>query len=310
MSHEEILAAFERPDIFPEEAFQEALKRPEELKPLLIKALRDLWKQELSTGIESDYNLQFHALHLLVLWRDPAVFDFILQTLQAPDDNHLESFWSDMWINQFPRCLEITFSGEAQLLIDTVNNFDLNVYHRVVAAEALHFLWLAGKLARQPLLDLWTRQLQDPRNYGDYMLEKCHYLLLEIGPEESRELLLKSGCVKKPEFEEHLKLGIEGCRTHYRQKYQVGDLEDLSQSLRFWGKNTPEPDSFTVDNLLEMFAPKANPPPKAKPKTPAFQPPPPPKPKALVNQDERLISRNGPCPCGSGKIYKKCCAKN
>ena len=26
-----------------------------------------------------------------------------------------------------------------------------------------------------------------------------------------------------------------------------------------------------------------------------------------LNSNEKLISRNSPCPCGSGKKYKRCC---
>ena len=29
-----------------------------------------------------------------------------------------------------------------------------------------------------------------------------------------------------------------------------------------------------------------------------------------VNRNENKIGRNDPCPCGSGKKYKKCCGKN
>jgi uncharacterized protein YecA (UPF0149 family) len=28
-----------------------------------------------------------------------------------------------------------------------------------------------------------------------------------------------------------------------------------------------------------------------------------------VKRDEKKVGRNDPCPCGSGKKYKKCCGK-
>jgi preprotein translocase subunit SecA len=31
------------------------------------------------------------------------------------------------------------------------------------------------------------------------------------------------------------------------------------------------------------------------------------KPKPRVKADEQKVGRNSPCPCGSGKKYKKCC---
>ncbi|HCW53605.1 MAG TPA: hypothetical protein DG753_07705 [Clostridium sp.] len=30
----------------------------------------------------------------------------------------------------------------------------------------------------------------------------------------------------------------------------------------------------------------------------------------ITVKSEKLVGRNDPCPCGSGKKYKKCCGKN
>ncbi len=34
-----------------------------------------------------------------------------------------------------------------------------------------------------------------------------------------------------------------------------------------------------------------------------------PPPVQPIHKDEKEIGRNDPCPCGSGKKYKKCCGK-
>ena len=34
-----------------------------------------------------------------------------------------------------------------------------------------------------------------------------------------------------------------------------------------------------------------------------------PPPVEPIHSDEKEIGRNDPCPCGSGKKYKKCCGK-
>ena len=34
---------------------------------------------------------------------------------------------------------------------------------------------------------------------------------------------------------------------------------------------------------------------------------PPPMPQATIHRDAPKVGRNEPCPCGSGKKYKKCC---
>jgi len=35
-----------------------------------------------------------------------------------------------------------------------------------------------------------------------------------------------------------------------------------------------------------------------------------PPPVEPIHKGEKEIGRNDPCPCGSGKKYKKCCGKN
>ena len=34
-----------------------------------------------------------------------------------------------------------------------------------------------------------------------------------------------------------------------------------------------------------------------------------PPPVEPIRSDEKAVGRNDPCPCGSGKKYKKCCGK-
>lgn len=35
-----------------------------------------------------------------------------------------------------------------------------------------------------------------------------------------------------------------------------------------------------------------------------------PPPVETIRADGKAVGRNDPCPCGSGKKYKKCCGKN
>ena len=73
--------------------------------------------------------------------------------------------------------------------------------------------------------------------------------------------------------------------------------------LEQWKDEVKKHDERVKQRMQSLMA---DPPPEAKPKSPSFdhliEPPPQP---AIARKEK--VGRNDPCPCGSGKKYKKCC---
>ncbi len=308
MNPEEIYAAFRRPiDAFPEAAFQEALKRSDEMRPLLIAELKKSMQRSLA-GESLDQELgHCYALLLLAHQRCQELFPIIVEWLASTEED-LDDAFGDYWMGSFPDFLLATYSGEIDSLCAILRNSSQGEYQRSVTCDALMQLCVTDPSKRSAVVEVMLEQVKDDGN-PEFLLQCLAGDLCSLCPVESESFLRESGLCTEEEISESLTLGISGCLKQYKDLHRIGDCANFLSYFRTWAfvREAKEYPAKPEPKFLKP-APKVQCEPR--PKTPAFQPPPPPKPKALVNQDERLISRNGPCPCGSGKIYKKCCAKN
>lgn len=105
--------------------------------------------------------------------------------------------------------------------------------------------------------------------------------------------------------------GIEPARDLTRRdifevRRQLVAVATLSRTtfpeLGRWMKEEQQQATIRKRAYEEMLGGFARP----KPKTPSFKNPLDPQPQATITRREE-IGRNDPCPCGSGKKYKKCC---
>jgi hypothetical protein len=95
--------------------------------------------------------------------------------------------------------------------------------------------------------------------------------------------LIFSGMIGYEEFEEALKDGEEKCLGRLKNDFERCSLDDIHDSMSRWACfKKPKKDPIPIEAPL------------------------PPKLTAL-NGKTIKIGINAPCPCGSGKKYKKCC---
>ena len=98
------------------------------------------------------------------------------------------------------------------------------------------------------------------------------------------------------------------CGSHELRGILVGvaTLMDVPfPELQKWDKEEQQ-DAQRLKRQMEEFAPAA---PAPRPNTPAFDNVVYPEPVQPIIAKEK-VGRNDPCPCGSGKKYKKCCGKD
>ena len=83
-------------------------------------------------------------------------------------------------------------------------------------------------------------------------------------------------------------------------------VKDLSASESAVGESEPEEDKKAVQTAAEKYTKReqiANP---TMTSADGSQP----RSKTVIKTAKQKIGRNDPCPCGSGKKYKKCCGKD
>jgi hypothetical protein len=146
------------------------------------------------------------------------------------------------------------------------------------------------------------------RIHSDVTARRCLELLEKEEDGEIRDHLLGAvlDCFCSDGIEPARQLTLQGSLELRLELLAVSTLLGVSlPELQAWKEDQTKREKETqlrTDWLLGSTPPK----PKAKPKAQSFdhllQPPAPP---PIFKKDQ--VGRNDPCPCGSGKKYKKCC---
>ena len=117
--------------------------------------------------------------------------------------------------------------------------------------------------------------------------------------EAYRRGLVETLLITLKDVDEHMTEGEAGF-LHRQASWAPTGIADTIAELETWASFRAEP---PVRPAAKPFLrPSAEPPPRrVVPSSERFLPPEPPEPPT------RRVGRNEPCPCGSGKKFKKCC---
>lgn len=275
---------------FPRETLQYCLDHPDEVVPRFLSILASA-----ATGTTRAGN-EFEALplivHLLADLREQRAYRPLVEFLQS-DPDRVESLLGDAITETLPKVL-ISLSGSDVLpLYELIENAELDEFVRDAAFTA------------------WT-----------YWAAKG-----QITPDNARTYLLKCLETLQPQADNHVwsawveavaMLGFADLSDAVRRVFnderippmamKFGDFErDLNASVAatdretFLASRRMEPFSETIRSLetWHCFSQAyLNPPPEQEWR---FEP------QESISNPFRHLGRNDPCPCGSGKKYKKCC---
>lgn len=127
--------------------------------------------------------------------------------------------------------------------------------------------------------------------------EQCIAIVCEYLPQITEYQSSLAGCIVSALMDWAAKDKIDIIREAFQHDYVdisvVGDIEEVEIEFGFRSKRaTPRPIAPKIQALREMFTQKLG---------TNFDEP------ETVVQSSKKVGRNDPCPCGSGKKYKKCC---
>jgi len=318
----------------PKEAFKEIQANKEDYIPELLESLEyvrqnadELYDErakifeeaEKISESEGEYFLHTYAMYLLAEFREKKAFPYLTAWLALPE-KQVDFIIGGTLTEDFDRILLCTFdAGRLQLLLDIIENQDLFEWARSAALRAYTMLYTEGHVSREDyvsyLRGLIYEKLADEKSYivntgivgcimdakiyemipdarfmheNDKVDEGMHgafdgfidWIFYEKRHEKNRYIdnalaeIDYWACFDEDED------GAEDKEDKENEKYKKGSLADDLEEL--FG------DEIKKDREIEKaFAQKQaaaqNAPPAKKP------------------------GRNDPCPCGSGKKYKKCC---
>jgi len=317
---EEIIAELDRAHRYlPEEALCAAQARRQEITPKLVEVLQravDLARN----GVEYEGNAPFFAVFLLTEFRAAEALPVVFQLLELPDDQR-DELVSDADCECLPRLLA-AIVDDVDLLDSAIRNPALQKLARSILASAYVKMVAAGRLSSEEAVRRLRCRLREAIDAGDG--EMVTTLVCELSGLASAEALpdireaFGRGLVDEGEItlgwleKSVAEAAAEAAGVHPSHLAQLY-VEDTVEELRTWywpeddqghtewgGEDDEEPglhygplegpfrpESYDIDDDFEL----------------------PPESLEPIRRETPRVGRNDPCPCGSGKKFKKCCLR-
>ncbi|HBW35067.1 DUF1186 domain-containing protein [Desulfosporosinus sp. BICA1-9] len=311
-----IFKGYERfEDHFPTEAVKYALSNKEEAITELLEILEyTLSDIEILSNDES-YLVHFPAIYILAYFREGKAYESLIKIASLPDEQIFDLL-GDSVTEDFKNILASVCNGNIEPIKGIIENSSLDEYVRSEALESLLILLNHGMVPREQLVfyfkELFNGKLEvDYSDVWDTLL-RCCSLIHPAGLTDDIEKAVADG--KVMEFladldfiNLQLKRSIKEVLDELKkdEDYSFITKEDVFELEGWVGGFSCEEDyddeyPFDEDDEYEMEGEQ-------------FM-------RSIFNESEgneisinvpfkreSFVGRNDPCPCGSGKKYKKCC---
>jgi hypothetical protein len=252
-----------------------------EAQPALLEYVKDQLRVDWSKIGDDDFSADtrdFFASHLLAEHNCVESFQYLIQYLEYADEAVLDFLLSDSLTEGFPGVLAtVATRNDVNRVKQVIENTHLDEFARLCAVTTLGLMYMRDFLSYEEL---------DRYLCGQLEINKDNYDFLTPLLNECMDFYLQS-CFDKVDlyFKENRVNERYAGLAWYRNKIATSSIENALEELR----NNPHHKLVTLTVTDEL----AN--------LPWFEKP---------DWREELgvkIGRNEPCPCGSGKKFKKCC---
>ena len=278
----------------PRDAIRQCVARRDEMVPIFLSVLRD--RAEGRPAVDDREDALFFIIHILGELGEQRAFA-PLTDLLAGEPERIEAVLGDAVTENLAQILISVFDGDADRLYRLMNDPEVDEYVRAAAFDA------------------WTYQVATGR----------------VGRAEAERYLSSALETLRPQEEHHVwvawveavaHLGLTGLKGRVRNAFDLGWVPPLSiefgefeeivdaasradDLVAFVGTERLVPFSDTIAALSNWYAFSEE---YLRTKEEAEREPALPiQPTLTVTNPMRSVGRNDPCPCGSGKKFKKCC---
>jgi hypothetical protein len=276
---------------------REALAAGDTFRSELVKDFiseLDWWATDPKAALEEDGSLGMHALFLLAKWREESAWPVFRKLFSLPGDNGYDLL-GDLITEDGSVLLAMVGSNRREELRTLVEDEKLEKYCRNACIDALTCLVVWGESPRAEhvpwLRELLTGKLRDvPANehaFGGVVSAACDLEAWELRPEIEAA------------YERNV---VDDCFIDLKFFLDCQTGKHRSQWQAFCDRHQPVTDVAAATKWLD------NPPPKREPLLPPMAE------DLNVIADSTTpyiapakVGRNEPCPCSSGKKFKKCC---
>lgn len=284
----------------PTEALRAAEAQRAELTPRFLTCLVEVIAHPALLEADPDLQLPFFAMYLLAAWRETRAHPLLLGFLRLPGDQCVD-LSGDIVTEDMNWMLAQTAGGNPRGLVALARDPRVNEWARCAAIQALSLLTAWGELPRETLVGHYRELIAaagPPTSVAepDPALAEIICCALDLQLVELRDevlALMDRGWIDESMVGGRDEVAAEFMRPPFRPPPKP--IDDVVEAIRWWGCFERAPQSAR--------APR--PPPDAPLLVPEFR-------DGGLPQSYRAppkVGRNDPCPCGSGKKFKKCCGQ-
>lgn len=274
---------------FPVEAIRAAQADRETMVPIFLRTIDDF----LDLQGPVDPNALFFIFHLLGEWREQSAYGALAVFLRLPGDV-LNTILGEAITETTHRVMAAVFDGDPSPLHEIIRDSGADEFVRAKMCQAIALLTLRGDLPREAtaafLRDCFS-QLEPQRDcyvWSGWCDAVAWLGLTELKPLVQQAFLRRSihpGWLSFKDFEQDLQYSVD--HPGAPPLHDDGPLTLFGETvaeLSEWAGFKPKAASKDKSGwaLLDSLG------------TPHREP-------------LRNVGRNDPCPCGSGKKFKKCC---
>jgi len=295
---------------FPKEKLQELIDRREEVIPDLLAVLEHTCENAEQLEKEETYFAHIYAMFLLAQFREPRAYPLICRLLTHSSET-LENLLGDLISEGLPQILASVCDGNSEPLQQIIENPRLYEYVRSSALSSLVILAAWGLKDRDEIaayfLSLFQGKLERKYSYvwTALVLESCHIYPLEMFQEIEKaydDELTDPFIISLDDVRETLDSGKEEAmqKLYQNRGHSYRLIDNTIEELENWACFSGMDEDFSAirksfDEKWVLEEPKRIEEPQREVQVPY--------------RKEIKVGRNDPCPCGSGKKYKKCCGQ-
>ncbi len=291
MDAAEIVAELNVSNRLPVDAIRAAREDRALVVPVFIRAIEGY----LSSGSEGAApDAIFFIFHLLGEWREKSAYRSLARLLRLPSDG-LDPIFGGAVTETTHRVMAAVFDGDPQPLYDIILDHEADEYVRSRMCEAIAMVTLRGDMPRAEAAQFFRGCYPglDPER-GNFVWDGWQSAIALLGLEELKPVVRQAFAQG---YVDPGSLSFEDFESDLDEARQNGPVSgpadeftlfgDTIEELSWWDSFNPQSESsLDLETSVSDWLPY--------PREPAINP-------------FRHVGRNDPCPCGSGKKFKKCC---
>ncbi len=272
---------------FPTNAVRAAIEQRDAMIPVLLAALQEAADAPAEMARDPNRMLHMYAMYLLAQFCEQAAYPLLVKFFSTPGEISLNTT-GDVVTEDLDRILASVCHNDLEPIKRMIEDAAVNEYVRSACLRTLVILVAQEKLSRKHVVDYFRSLFQDKLErepdfiWGALVSASCDLYpeeLLDDIQQAYDDGLVDLWHIRMDSVRDALAEGKEKVLRKFRQ-HQGHFVEDTVAEMHWWACFTEDANASTTEYP-----------------TTANQP--------LVKG--KKIGRNDPCPCGSGKKYKKCC---